>query len=272
MTRPRRTGPPLDGGVFDGWMPDGVVFDCDGLLVDTEPCWSVAESELFARRGLPFGVEQKRLLIGKSLAAAGAVLEEAFGEPGQAAAIGAELEALVAEVIADQAQPMPGARTVVDLTAARVPVAVASNSSRRLLDLALRRGSFADTFTVSIAADEVGHPKPAPDLYLEACTRLGIAPARGLAFEDSLTGMRAAVAAGLRLVSVPTLTQPGLPGDWILPSLDHASLIDWITAWPTTGHVSTRDRAAGQETSHCHHAGVMDDQRDPITEFGERGR
>ncbi|MEV4512644.1 HAD family phosphatase [Dactylosporangium sp. NPDC049525] len=245
MTEPRT----LDAPVFDAWAPDGVVFDCDGLLVDTEPCWSVAETALFARRGLPFGVEQKRLLIGKSLTAAGAVLEEVFGEPGQAAALGAELEALVAEVIADQAQPMPGARAVVELAAGRVPVAVASNSSRRLLDLALYRGGFADTFSVSIAADEVEHPKPRPDLYLQACTRLGIAPARGLAFEDSLTGMRAAVAAGLRLVSVPTLGQPGLPGDWLLSSLEHPGLIDWITAWPIRSDALIHAERTGQEAS-----------------------
>jgi HAD superfamily hydrolase (TIGR01509 family) len=184
---------------------------------------------------LPFGVEQKGLLIGRSLAAAATVLEGVFGEPGRAAAIAAELETLVEQVVADQARPMPGAHAVVALTAARVPIAVASNSSRRLLDLALHRGGFADAFAVCIAAEEVGHPKPAPDLYLEACTRLRIPPARALAFEDSLTGMRAALAAGLRLVSVPTLARPGLPGDWLLPSLDHPGLIEWISSWATVG-------------------------------------
>ncbi|WP_433040300.1 HAD family hydrolase [Dactylosporangium sp. CS-033363] len=220
-------------GVFGGWTPDGVVFDCDGLLVDTEPCWSVAEAELFARRGLPFGPDQKRLLIGKSLTAAGLVLETVFSEPGHGAAIGAELEALVGDVIAGQAEPMPGAHTVVALAAARVPVAVASNSSRRLLDLALHRGGFTGTFPVSLAAGDVEHPKPAPDIYLHACARLGIAPVRALAFEDSMTGMRAAVAAGLRLISVPTLAQPDLPGDWVLPSLERTDLVEWIAGWPT---------------------------------------
>ena len=60
-----------------------MVFDCDGLLMDTELCWTVAETELFARRGLPFGPEQKALMIGKSLPAAGAAMAEAFGEPGR---------------------------------------------------------------------------------------------------------------------------------------------------------------------------------------------
>lgn len=61
------------------WTPQAVVFDCDGLLMDTEPCWSVAETELFARRGLPFGPEQKALVIGKSVAAAAETMAGVFG-------------------------------------------------------------------------------------------------------------------------------------------------------------------------------------------------
>lgn len=79
------------------WKPATVVFDADGLLVDTEPGWTVAETELFARRGLGFGPEQKALVIGKSLAAAAELLTGVFGEPGAADAIARELLLLVEE-------------------------------------------------------------------------------------------------------------------------------------------------------------------------------
>ena len=90
-----------------------------------------------------------------------------------------------------------------------------------MLDIALRRTGLDEVFRVSIAADEIDRPKPAPDMYERACGRLGVPTARALAFEDSLTGMRSAVAAGLRLISVPTIDQPDPPGDWRLTTLDH---------------------------------------------------
>jgi HAD superfamily hydrolase (TIGR01509 family) len=216
---------------FGGWTPKGVVFDCDGLLVDTEPCWTVAETRLFARRGLPFGEAEKRLLIGRSMVAAGEHLAAVFGESGQGPRIAAELESLVVEVIATQAHAKPGAHRVVELAAARVPVAVASNSPRQLLEVALRRGGFEGRFAVSVAGDEVAQPKPAPDMYQYAASRLGVEPADCLAFEDSMTGVRSASAAGLRLVCVPSLSMPAPPGAWVVSTLDDPALHRWVTSW-----------------------------------------
>jgi beta-phosphoglucomutase-like phosphatase (HAD superfamily) len=147
-------------------QPGAVVFDCDGLLMDTEPCWTVAETELFARRGLPFGAEQKALVIGKPVPAAAETLADLFGEPGAGRHIAAELLDLVTMVVGRAAKAMPGAHVLVESAAAAVPVAVASNSPRALLEAALLRGGFAGTFPVSIAADEIAEPKPAPDMYL----------------------------------------------------------------------------------------------------------
>jgi HAD superfamily hydrolase (TIGR01509 family) len=217
-------------GLYE-WRPAAVVFDCDGLLMDTEPCWTVGETELFARRGRPFGAEQKAFLIGKSLPAAAAGLADLFGEPGAAAGIAAELLELVAAAVGASAAAMAGARAVVDAAAAAVPVAVASNSRRSLLDAALARGGFTGTFAVSIAADEVGRPKPAPDMYLRACELLGTAPADTLAFEDSMTGLRSARAAGLRVVGVPTLRDGEFPADLVVDSLQDAGLLAWMKAW-----------------------------------------
>ncbi len=218
-------------GPLANWIPAAVVFDCDGLLVDTEPCWTVAETELFARRGLPFGREQKELLIGRSLGAASEALADVFGEQGGAGSIAAELLDLATGVISTQAVAMPGAHEVVELVRARVPVAVATNSPRTLMDAALERGGFSSAFEVRIAADDVERPKPEPDLYLAACRSLGVEPHRCLAFEDSMTGVRSAQAAGLRLVSVPTFTTPDFPGDWVLGSLSDPVLGDWIREW-----------------------------------------
>lgn len=222
--------PALDPDLWN-WRPTAVVFDCDGLLVDTEPCWTVAETELFARRSLPFGLEQKALVIGKSVPAAAEMLAVTFGEPGQAIEIAAELLRLVEEVVGSSAMPMDGAAELVALTAKHVPVAVASNSPRGLLDAALRRGELTSALPISVAADEVAAPKPAPDMYLAACAALGVAAIDCLAFEDSMTGLRSARAAGLRLVGVPTLNHADFPADLVVASLRDEQLLAWIDTW-----------------------------------------
>lgn len=214
-----------------GWFPSGVVFDCDGLLVDTEPCWTIAEAELFARRGLDFGPAEKALLIGKSLPAASRMLCDVFQELGRADAIVEELLRLVEEVVGRSAEAMPGATELVAAAAARVPVAVASNSPRALLDMALRRADLTGTVPVTVAADEVAAPKPAPDMYLAACDALGLPPTRCLAFEDSMTGLRSARAAGLRVVGVPTLQHGDFPADVVLGSLRDERLLAWVRTW-----------------------------------------
>ncbi|WP_342364827.1 HAD family phosphatase [Amycolatopsis azurea] len=219
-------------GFFDGRNPRAVVFDCDGLLMDTEPCWSVAETELFARRGLPFGPDEKALVIGKSLPAAADAMAEAFGEPGGGAEIADELLRLVTEVVTAKAEAMPGARELVELTAAAVPVAVASNSPRALLDAALVRGGLSEMFPVKLAADEVAAPKPDPEMYLTACALLNVEPAEALAFEDSMTGLRSARAAGVPVIGVPTLKHQDFPADVVIDSLRDQELLAWVRGWP----------------------------------------
>lgn len=220
----------MTGPRLTGWHPAAVVFDCDGLLVDTEPRWTVAETRLFARYGLPFGLEQKALLIGTSTTQAGETMAGLFGLPGQGPALGADLLALAVEVISEHALPMHGAVKVVELISRRVPVAVASNSPRHLLTVTLDRSGFTIMFPVSVAGDEVVQAKPAPDLYLAACAALAAEPEACLAFEDSITGLRAAQAAGLRTVAVPSLPQD-LPADLVINSLTDPVLLAWIDTW-----------------------------------------
>jgi HAD superfamily hydrolase (TIGR01509 family) len=218
--------------VFGEWVPGAVVFDCDGLLVDTEPCWTVAETELFTRRGLPFGDAEKASLIGTSVPAACATLADAFADGAIAAQIESELLERVAVIVARDAQAMPGAAALVARIRARRPTAVASNSPRALLDQALARGGFARTFEVTLAADEVTRPKPEPELYLTACARLGVDPGRCLALEDSATGIAAATAAGLRTIGVPTLAGRDIGAHVTVDSLTDAGLVAWVESWP----------------------------------------
>ena len=218
--------------MFGDWVPGAVVFDCDGLLVDTEPCWTVAEAEMFARRGLPFHDDDKASLIGTSVPAACATLAGAFRDGATADQIELELLERVAVIVARDAQAMPGAAALVARVQARRPTAVASNSPRALLDQALAHGGFRKTFEVTLAADEVSRPKPEPELYLTACARLGVDPRRCLAFEDSATGIAAATAAGLATIGVPTLAGHDIGAQVTIGSLADAELVAWVESWP----------------------------------------
>ncbi|WP_431040602.1 HAD family hydrolase [Streptomyces sp. P1-3] len=207
---------------------EAVVFDCDGLLVDTEVCWTVAETAIFAAHGHPFGPEQKALVIGRTVEAAGEAMADHFGRPGAGAELAAELLDRVRKELARGAAALPGAAELVRACRAAVPIAVASNSPRELLDTALGSAGLAEYFTHSFAADEVRSPKPAPDLYLTACEALGAAPKRSVAFEDSATGISSARAAGLYVAVIPSLPGVGLDHDWLGAGLGEPELLDWV--------------------------------------------
>lgn len=209
---------------------DAVVFDCDGLLVETESRWTVAETSLFADHGLPFGAEQKAMLIGRSIDAAAEDMAACFGRPGEGAAVATDLLERVHREIEALAEPQPGAADLVRACAERVPVAVASNSPRSLLDVALEGSGLAGLLPVSVAGDEVERPKPDPDLYDEACRRLGAAPTSSVALEDSGAGVASARAAGLYVITIPTLAGERLDHDWELETLADPALLAWASA------------------------------------------
>jgi HAD superfamily hydrolase (TIGR01509 family) len=108
-----------------------------------------------------------------------------------------------------------------------MPIGVASNSPRMILDIALRRAGLTGVFGAVIAADEVPIPKPAPDLYLAACRLLDADPSASIAFEDTWTGAAAARAAGMRVVGVPSLDPDGFPAELVLETLADPRLIAW---------------------------------------------
>ena len=188
--------------------PDAVVFDNDGLLLDTESVWTRAEQDLFARRGTEFTPADKRELVGTSAAIAGGVLEQRLGEPGRAAELIEELNVLVVAELEHGVEAMIGARELLETPAASAAPRSASSPTRRSLfvNRSLQLVGFEDLFDVVLSAHEVAAPKPAPDPYLEACRRLGVEPGPGVvALEDSPTGVAAARAAGLTVIGVPSI-------------------------------------------------------------------
>jgi HAD superfamily hydrolase (TIGR01509 family) len=196
-----------------------IVFDCDGVLLDTEAAWTRAETILFSRYGHSYGPEEKRMLIGGSLAETGQALERLLAGRRTASQLAGELIELAAEEFGRGVEPMPGSIELLEELRGR-PLAVASNSERRLVDLALGGSGLTNTFGAVIAGDEIVHPKPAPDIYLEACRRLGISANAAVAIEDSPTGAAAARAAGMFVIGIPYLHDLILDADLMCSSLE----------------------------------------------------
>lgn len=210
--------------------PAAVVFDNDGLLLDTEAAWTRAEETLFGRRGRVFTLEHKRDIIGSARDEAAAKLERMLQAPGEGQALMDELHELVMEEAREPVQPRPGALALIaHLQDAGIPIAVASNSPRVFLDRVLGGAGLdgaSSPFVATIAGDEVAYPKPAPDIYLAACAALGADPAQCVAFEDSPPGVSAARAAGLHVTGVPYFPDALLSeADAVVPALDHPSVL-----------------------------------------------
>lgn len=188
-------------------LPTAVVFDNDGLLLDTESVWTRAEEDLFELRGAEFTAGDKRELVGTSAAAAGAVLERRLGEPGRAGELIEELNLLVVAELERGVEAMIGARELLRALGERgTPLGLVSNSPLRFVRRSLQLVGFEDCFDVVLSAHEVAAPKPTPDAYLEACRRLGVEPGPSvIALEDSPTGVAAARAAGLTVIGVPSV-------------------------------------------------------------------
>lgn len=202
--------------------PQAIVFDNDGMLLDTEESWSRAEGRLFARYGRSFGREHKRALMGTSGTVAGALLAGWLEQPGRDRELMEEVVELVHEEVARGVVARPGApELLAALVDAGRPIALASNSSRRFVDEVLAGAGLDGLLAVTVSSEEVAAPKPAPDVYLEALRRLGADPGRSIGFEDSLPGIEAAKAAGMLVVGVPSVDGMALapPADVELPSL-----------------------------------------------------
>jgi HAD superfamily hydrolase (TIGR01509 family) len=191
----------------DPALPAAVIFDNDGLLLDTESVWTRAEQDLFERRGREFTAADKLELVGSSAAIAGGILERRLDEPGRAEELMEELNELVVVELERGVEAMVGARELLAMLGERgTPIALVSNSPMVFVQRSLEIVGLEDCFDLVLSAHEVAAPKPAPDPYLEACRRLGIEPGPSVfALEDSPSGVAAAVAAGLTVIGIPSV-------------------------------------------------------------------
>ena len=200
-----------------------VVFDLDGLLLETEDLWHASESELFRRHGVEFTRDDQLALIGTGAEVSSRYYAERLGLPVERGPeLFEEMIGLMHEQVRRQVDARPGARELVhELRRLGVPLALASNSPRYLVDDALATAGLAGVFDVIVTADDVERPKPAPDIYRLACERLGVPASEAVALEDSGSGVAAAKAAGLDCIAVPMFAETDVAAaDQVVDSLE----------------------------------------------------
>jgi len=199
-----------------------VVFDMDGLLLDTEVVWQAAEEQLFAAHGTVFTREDKMAVIGTSFDLTARYFAERLGQPPeQGPALVEEMVLAMYDALQVEVAGRPGALELVARLRGRLPLALASNSPRRLVDAALATARLTDVFDVIVTSDDVALSKPAPDIYLLVCQRLGLEPAHVLALEDSAAGVASAKAAGLACIAVPQFAETDVAAaDRVIDSLE----------------------------------------------------
>ncbi|NUP50855.1 MAG: HAD family phosphatase, partial [Catenulispora sp.] len=184
-------------------LPAAVLFDMDGLLIDSEPTWFQAEVDLLAGYGHTLGPEHYPKVLGKPLEVSTAYLLELTGHPVGAAEFADGIERAMIERLRDGVPMMPGAKELlVGLEGAGVPLGLVSASSRRIVEACLPAIG-VDHFRVVVSGDDVVLGKPNPEPYLRAAAALGVDAVECVVLEDSPTGAAAGYAAGCRVVAVP---------------------------------------------------------------------
>jgi len=189
---------------------EAVVFDLDGLLIQTEEIWDEVRERLARERGARYDAEAQRAMMGMSSREWSRYMHEELGVPGPAEEISAEVVRRMAARYRERLPLLPGAVEAVERLAARWPLGLASSSNRPLIDAVLDLARLGRFFGVTVSSEEVARGKPSPDVYLEAARRLGVVPERAAAVEDSQSGIRSARAAGMRVVAIPN---PAFPPD-----------------------------------------------------------
>jgi len=206
-------------------LPDrfrAVVFDMDGLLLETELLWHEAETELFARHGAEFTWDDKMAVIGTGFDVTADYFADRLGMPRERGpALVDEMAELMRDRLRRQVAGRPGAVELVERLRGRTRLGLASNSPRSLVDVALATARIADAFDAIVTSDDVEQSKPAPDLYVLVCERLGVPPSDALALEDSASGIAAAKAAGLTCIAVPQFAETDVSAaDRVIDSLE----------------------------------------------------
>jgi HAD superfamily hydrolase (TIGR01509 family) len=197
---------------------EAVVFDLDGLLLDTEEIWDEARRQIADERGGRWREDAQRAMMGMSSPEWSQYMHEEIGVPDSPEQITAEVVRRLEELYRKRLPLIPGALDAVRRLAAHRPLAIASSSNRPLIDLFLELTGTAVLFRATVSSEEVERGKPAPDVYLEAARRLGVDPTRCAAIEDSENGIRSAAAAGMKVIAIPNAVFP--PGDEALSLAD----------------------------------------------------
>ena len=208
---------------------DAVVFDLDGVIVDSEHVWDAVREELTRERGGRWHERAQADMMGMSAPEWSRYMHDVIGLRESPAEIDELVVGRLLERYAERLPLIDGAVDAVRRLAERFRLALASSSNRRVIDAVVERSGLAASFEVTVSSEEVRRGKPAPDVFLEAARRLGIAPERCAAIEDSGNGIRAAHAAGMRVVAIPNRRYP--PADDAL-ALAHVVLesIGYLTA------------------------------------------
>ena len=189
-------------------MIDAVVFDLDGLLIDSEQVWDAAREQLTRERGGRWHDRAQRDMMGMSSNEWSRYMHDELGLPEPPEEINDEVVRRMIELYRERLPLLPGAREAVARLAARWPLGLASSSNPPIIELVLELAGVKQDFRVTVSSEEVGRGKPAPDVYLEAAKRLGVPPDSCAAIEDSHNGIRSAHEAGMCVVAIPNQTFP----------------------------------------------------------------
>ena len=206
-------------------MVAAVVFDLDGVLIDSEPVWEQVRREYVAEHGGRWRPDSQQRLMGMSTPEWSSYLATELGVDAPPSRIAHEVVEEVGRRYETDLPLMPGAVDAVQRLASRWPLGLASSAARPLIDRVLAATGMTSLFEVTVSTEEVRRGKPAPDVYLTVAERLAVAPAQTVAVEDSSNGLRSASAAGMVVVAVPHPRYPPAPdalarADLVLRSLD----------------------------------------------------
>jgi HAD superfamily hydrolase (TIGR01509 family) len=189
-------------------VPDAVIFDLDGVLMDSEQRWNGAKEALVRESGGRWRDDAPSAMMGMSSSEWSAYMRDELGVPMEVDEINRDVVRRMEDGYRRSLPLLPGAGEAVRSLAGRWPLGLASSSNREVIDLVLELAGFGDAFRVTVSSEEVERGKPAPDVYLEAARKLGAEPARCVAIEDSGNGLRAADAAGMTVIAVPNPHYP----------------------------------------------------------------
>ncbi|MEW6095248.1 MAG: HAD family phosphatase [bacterium] len=216
-------------------MIKAVIFDMDGLMVDTEPLYSVAMSQIAEKRGKCFTLDIKQKVMGRLPIESLTIFKEQLGLNESPEKLLEEREEIYGKILAQNVKPMPGLFSILELLSKMsIRKAIASSSQRVWIDLIVNKLGILDQFEIIVCGQEVKHGKPKPDIYLLAAKKLNLNPEQCLVLEDAVSGVEAAKSANMKCIAIPNQFTQGLDfsnADLVANSLeeiDKSILGSWV--------------------------------------------